>query len=324
MNCVQILTNGQYEMIFSKIAYAGSLLIAMPLVQAGLARPYPEKPLTADQIALEVYFSLHGMHQKNAVMKKTKGKIAVVLNRVLDKKVSVNTLEAFINNEFSDGITESKQLAIYKSGKMKGTGILMTSYIDGSRQPSIALWLPSVRKVRRMVAPSHADKWMGTNMTYGDVYLRRPEHEIHELLGITTFGNCLGSIKLSEREKTKRTESLPAGSCSPKGKEVYQLKSTTRFKGWWYDYRLTDIDTLTFSPYRSVFYKDGKQVKIIEADWKSLNKSDPRMVVPNYIYAKTIDSGQESMLIIPFETIEFNTDLPESFWSEKTLRKIKR
>jgi len=311
-------------MKYSKMLYIIILFITGHSAWADSIHPYPQKPLTADQIAHEVYLGLHGMHQKNAVIKKTKGKVAVVLNRTPGKNVSINTLEAFINNDFGDGVTESKQLAIFKSGKLKGTGILMTNYIDSARPPSISLWLPSMRKVRRMVAPNHADKWMGTNMTYGDVYLRKPEHEIHELLGTTTFGDCLSSMKLKESEKTKKTKNLPEGSCAPKGKEVYQLKSTTKFKDWWYDYHISDIDTQTFTPYRTVYFKDGKRVKFIEVDWRSLNKTDPRMTVPTYIYANSIDDGQESMLIIPFEVIELNTDLPANFWSERTLRKIKR
>lgn len=306
------------------ILYTITLLIFSHSISANSDHPYPEKPLTADQIAYQVYLGLHGMHQKNAAVRKAKGKVAIVLNRTPGKRVSINTLEAFINNNFDDGITESKQLAIFKSGKLKGTGILMTNYIDSARQPSISLWLPTMRKVRRMVAPNHSDKWMGTNMTYGDVYLRKPEHETHELIGITTFGDCLSSMQLKQSEKTKRTKSLPESSCAPKGKEVYQLKSSTKFKGWWYDYHITDIDVQTFAPYRSIYFKDGKQIKSIESDWKSLNKPDPRMLVPSYIYAKSFDDGQESMLVIPFDTIELNTDLPDNFWSERTLRKIKR
>lgn len=311
-------------MKYSKVIYISLLFIVSHPVCADSIHPYPEKPLTADQIAHQVYLGLHGMHQKNAAVRKTKGQAAIVLNRVPGKSVSVNTLEAFINNDFDDGITESKQLAIFKSGKLKGTGILMTNYIDSAKQPSISLWLPTMRKVRRMVAPNHADKWMGTNMTYGDVYLRKPEHETHELLGITTFNDCLSGMQLKQSEKTKRTKNLPETSCAPKGKKVYQLKSTTRFKDWWYDYHITEIDTQTFAPYRSVYFKNDKRIKSIHLDWKSLNKPDPRMLVPNYIYAKSMDNGQESMLVIPFDTIELNTDLPTSFWSERTLRKIKR
>jgi len=285
-----------------------SLMAALP-TQANSNHPYPEKPLKADQIAQQAYLVQHGMHMKNSIIRKTNGKVAMVLNRMPNKNVSVNILEASFKNDFNDGKTESKSLAIMKSGRLRGTGILMTHYIDNNRQPSISLWLPSLRKVRRMSVPNHADKWMGTNMTYGDVYLRKPEHEAHELLGMKTFADCLGR---------------PENSCRPKGKEVYQLKSTTKFKDWWYDYHLTDIDTQTFAAYRTVYFKEGKQIKTIEVDWKSLNLMDPRKIVPSYIYAKSMESGQESMLVIPFETIKLNTKLSASYWSEKTLRKIKR
>lgn len=311
-------------MNYTKTGLAIILLIVSVSSQANSAHPYPAKPLAADQIVQQAYLVQHGMHFKNSVVKKNKGKVAMVLNRMPEKSVSINIIEAFITSDFNDGKTESKSLAIMKSGRLRGTGILMTNYIDNDRQPSISLWLPSLRKVRRISLPNHADKWMGTNMTYGDVYLRKPEHEVHELLGTSTFDGCLGSMKLKDSEKTKTTKNLPQSSCTPKGKEVYQIKSTTKFKDWWYDYHISDIDTQSFAAYRTVYFKDGEQIKTIEVDWKSLNQTDPRKVVPSYIYSKSMDSGQESMLIIPFETIKLNTNLSARYWSEKTLRKIKR
>jgi hypothetical protein len=299
------------------------LFIALS-AQANSIHQEPEKPLSANQIAKEAYLVQHGMHFKNSVVKKSNGKSAMVLNRMPGKNVSVNIIEAFLNNDFNDGKTESKSLAIMKSGRLRGTGILMINYLDATRKPSISLWLPSLRKVRRISLPNHADKWMGTNMTYGDVYLRRPEHETHELLGTRILSGCLKSMILRSHEKTKTTKFLPEGSCSTQGKEVYQLKSSTKFKNWWYDYRITDIDRLTFATYQSVYIKDGKPVKTIEIDWRSVDPEKPGMIVPNYIYAKSVKGGQESMIFIPAETIKTNTKIRASFWTEKTLRKINR
>ena len=43
----------------------------------------------------------------------------------------------------------------------------------------------------------------GSNLTFGDVTLRKPHHETHELLGTETFSGCLGSVTLADDEKNR-------------------------------------------------------------------------------------------------------------------------
>ena len=185
----------------------------------------------------------------------------------------------------------------------------------------MVLWLPSLRKSRRISEPSHEDTWVGTNLTYGELVLRRPEHETHELLKQSVFNDCLLAMDLNQWEINRYTKKLPGPQCDHKGKKVYEVKSTTKFKDWWYDYHISYIDSKTFALYRTVYFKDGKKIKTVDIDWQSLDQPDPRIQFPRYIYALTHDSGIDSMIYVPRSTILLNQDLPDSFWSEKTLRK---
>ncbi|TNF95903.1 MAG: outer membrane lipoprotein-sorting protein [Gammaproteobacteria bacterium] len=292
--------------------------------------PIPEGPLTGDQIAEMVYEITHGELVKNAVSKRHKKEIAMVVNRAPSEKRKpgrkpvINTFETYINSSPEDPAIDTMQMALIKSGKVKGTGILYYGYTDKSKSGTLTFWLPALRKIRRMNEPAHEDNWIGTNLTYGELVLRRPEHEIHELLGEATFEDCLIAMKLEKWEINRYTKSLPGPQCGHKGKTVYRLKSTTKFKKWWYDYRISEIDKETFSVYRTVYFKKGKKIKTVVIDWQSLDQPDPRIKYPRYIYALTEtqdQNGMDSMVYVPRSTISLNVDIPDSFWSEKTLKK---
>jgi len=212
------------------------------------------------------------------------------------------------------------QMAIITSGKVKGTGILYVSFTDESKGGVISIWLPALRKIRRMNEPAHDDQWVGTNLTYGELLLRRPEHEVHELIDEKILGDCLLAMKLEPWEVNRYTKNLPGPQCVHKDKPVYVVKSTTKFKNWWYDYHISDIDKNTFALYRTVYFKDGEQIKTVVVDWQPLNQPDPRIIYPRYIYAITHTDGSDSMVFVPVSTITLNPDIPDEFWSEETLK----
>ncbi|MCU7916249.1 MAG: hypothetical protein KZQ65_10240, partial [Candidatus Thiodiazotropha sp. (ex Gloverina cf. vestifex)] len=105
------------------------------------------------------------------------------------------------------------------------------------------------------------------------------------------------------------------------------LKSTTKFKNWWYDYRISYVDTKSFADYRTLYFKNGELIKIIDRDWGLVNteeEGDPRALFWKYWYGLDLRTGHESLAVIPKKVVEYNSNRRNSFWTEKTLRKIKR
>ena len=285
--------------------------------------PYPSGTPTADQIAEQVFFvnQFHGFN-RYAITKKGKT-ITVLINQAQGKRPTSITVERFKKNDFANPAIRSKEIAIFRSGKLRGTGMLIVDFEDDSKSQSYSIWLPALRKIRRFGEPALDDAWGGTDFTFGDVILRKPFHDTHELLGTETFNDCLGII---ENVKNKWLPNPPPVSCEAKGKEVYKLKSTSTFKNWWYDYRVSYVDTKTFADYRTEYFKDGKQVKVIDRDWRPLGTEDPRQISWGYWYGKNLETGHETWAVIPKEIVIFGDQVKksDSFWSEKSLRKIKR
>ncbi len=282
--------------------------------------------LTGEQIAREVYRTAHGGLVDNAISRRVRNEVALVVNRAPlqmrenGRKPTVQTFDTYVNNKPQDPALQSQQMAILTSGKARGTGVLFTSFNDDGRRSTIAMWLPALRKIRRINEPAHEDVWFGTNLTYGELVLRRPEDERHELLGEGVMEECLAVMELAPAEITRYTRNLPGPQCGHKGKAVYQLKSTTKFVNWWYDYHISDIDKETFALYRTVYYKNGQPVKTVYIDWQSLDQPDPRIAYPRYIYAITHEDGKDSLVYVPRSTIALNVELPDAFWSEETLQ----
>ena len=297
---------------------------------------YPSGKLTdAASIISQVYFVNHFFGFKNYSIQKDRRTITVIVKKSEGKKPLTETVERYLNNDYlDDGAIRSRDLAIFRAGKLRGTGMLITDYDDDAKSQEYLLWLPALRKVRRFAQPAHDESWGGTDFTFGDVTLRKPMHESHELLGTQTLGMTLKSIDIPASEQTKLTKNLPGGTDEFSSAEVYKIKSTTRFSGWWYDYRISYVDTTTFADYHTEYFKNGEMIKFLDKNWQKIDgESDPRSLRWYVWYAKDLRNNHETLAYIPKKVTAVNQDSfkvgkkkysATKLWAESTLRKIKR
>jgi len=312
-----------------KITVAVLAVFGSSIASADVTRALaiPSGTPSADEIIDQVFFVNHFYAFDNYGIGKKGKKITVLINKSAGKKPTTITLERYLNNNYADDPSiKARDLAIFRSGKLRGTGMLITDFDEAGKNQSYAIWIPALRKIRRFAEPAHDDAWGGTDFTFGDVSLRKPHNETHELMGTENFKGCLGAVALKDNEKNKYTRKLPEAACQHDGKSVYKVKSTTKFDNWWYDERISYVDAKTFADYRTDYYKDGKHIKVIDRNWVPAdNASDPRQVVWGYWYGKTLATDHETWAVIPKEvTITNDTKKKQSLWTEKTLRKIRR
>jgi len=245
---------------------------------------------------------------------------------LLDRSPSGNLrrfrLERHLNNDYAgDAAEQARDLAVFRSGSLRGTGILVHVYRDSRRSLGFTIWLPELGKARRFAEPNQGDAWGGSNFTYGDIYLRRPEDETHELLEPAAFAGCLGAMLLQPGEES-RGIGPPPPRCDLDGKQMLRLQSRTRFSDWWYDRRIVWIDPLSHADYRSEYYRDGELVKVLDKDWRPA--TDQAAPVWQYWYARSPLTGQEGMAFAAAEAIRWNRDLDADLWSESRLRQLAR
>jgi hypothetical protein len=286
---------------------------------------YPKSNPSALEVMKNVYFVNHFYAFKNYSIGKERRDITVIVKKSKGEDPLTETVERYLNNSYDDGTIKAKDLAIFRSGKNRGLGMLITDYVDDDKSQLYLAWLPALRKIRRFAQPAHEDAWGGTAFTFGDVTLRKPLHETHEFLGKEKFSHETSAIELSKAERRGYLRFIPEASKENVGKDVYKVKSSTKFSGWWYDYRISYVDTKTFGDYRVEYFKDGKMVKILDKSWGTIaGQKDPRALRWASWYAKDLTTDFESMAYIPESITTFNTDVEASLWSESTLERIKR
>jgi hypothetical protein len=300
------------------------LLIVSPGILAGEKKlPYPATKPDAGEVARQVYFVNHFLAVRN-VRFGDRGQPVVLVDREGKGVPRVTTMVRRLNNDYRGGAIASRDLVIFTSGKLKGTGILVTDYADPKRPLGFSVWLPALRKIRRHAEPDQGDSWGGSLFTYGDIYLRRPADETHQLLEPAPFPGCLQPIELPEAQRNRHLRRLPPPRCDLEGKPMLRLQSHARFGNWWYDYRIIWIDPVSFADYRSEYYSGGKKIKVIDKDWRSMNLEDPRAQYWQFWSGFYLVDGRQGMAFVPEGQVYWNEAVRPGLWNESTLRRIKR
>jgi hypothetical protein len=303
----------------------GSCLLWATLAPAvGKDLPYPKGVPDADTIAQNVYFVNHAYAVRNLSQRQDGDRAAFMLIRAADGSTRLYTFERFLNNDYDDGVTKARDLAVFRSGNLRGTGILTTVHQDERKRQDVLVWMPALRKARRHAEPPLDDAWGGSNLTYADIYLRKPEHETHELLGRETFDACLDFPEPRGDLPGTLLRHAPEPRCDHKGRAAYKLKSTSRSPNCCYDYRIQYVDTTSFADYRTVYYQAEKPVKVLDKDWVSMGLADPRGQYARYWYARSLDSAVESLYAVPDGLTRWDTDTDPSLWTEAGLGRITR
>ncbi len=287
--------------------------------------PY-NKSANALEIMQQVYFVNHFYSFKNYGFGKKGQKIATLVMRDKGSKRPVTiAFERYLNNNINKEAINSKDLVIFRSGRLKKMGVLITDYIDNNKTQLYEIFMPSIRKIRKLSKPAQNDSWGGSDFTLGDIMLRKPKDETHELLDTAIFNGCIHSIKLPKEQRNKYTRKIKIkDDCALDNKKVYRIKSVYKLPNWWYDYRISIINAETFADNRIEFFKNGKKIKIIEKSWiPHKNNKEKRANLMKYWYAKTLETGHETFIYIPQKTIKINYKFKtKNLWSSKTLKKL--
>ena len=303
------------------------LLLIVTFLWGGVEQtlPYPDGDnKNADDIAKQIHFVNHQLYLKNQILKKKKRDTILIVRRAPGKKPYVLQAERYLNNDYTDGITKSKDMVIFVSGKMKGTGVLVTEYLDDERSLEMLLWLPALRKVRRMAEPSKNMGYSEADVAFmEESKLRRISDDNYVLMGTKSMTFNPGMMKLEKKDKNRLTKFLPT-EAEPVQADIYLLKATPKENAW-YDYRIDYVDRQHFTVYRTNYYKDDKAVKTIDRHWiKVEGIDDPRAYMWTYWYAIDPETKFETVNYIPAKIIESNQEIRASFWSPRTLQKLKK
>jgi len=314
-------------------------VVSAPAAGAVIGAALPPADPRGEEIIAQVWYVNHLRAVRNFGIVDTGAAIPYLVYKTRRDQYRFRTLERFLKNDHpaKSGVLSQDMAVFYFPQAIRGTGILITDFADPDRNQLLQIWLPALRKVRRFPEPNQDDAYAGSDWTYGDVSLRKPNDERHQLLRVEPFdaaaagGGEIHVIPIPEQVRPDFVAYVPTSSSEFRGRECYVVKSSTKFDDFWYDYRVSWVDRETFADYRTLYYKDGALVKIIDRNWQPMRAyppngdvADPRAQYWSLWYGKTLATGHESMAVIPPGSARWNADFPDSTWSEAQLRRLRR
>jgi outer membrane lipoprotein-sorting protein len=133
------------------------------------------------------------------------------------------------------GDTEKSIMFFQTPADVKNTSFMNWSY-DGDKADDQWIYLPALKKVKRISSDSKSDYFMGSDFTYDDLGDRKLNADNHKLL----------------REETKN------------GKLCYVVESKSKDEDYMYSKTITWIDKSTFVGVQKEFYdEDAELLKIL-------------------------------------------------------------
>ena len=185
---------------------------------------------------------------------------------------------------------DSKSLMFFQSpADVKGTGFLQYDYDDPDKEDDRWLYLPALKKVRRISGSSKNDYFMGTDFTYDDMGNRAVDEDHHKLL---------------------REEEVDSLTC-------WVLESTPKDKDYMYSRTVRWIRQDALLPVKVEFYdRHGNLLKVLTIT--DIRKQDGFWTM----FRMEMDNLQEKhKTILEIEEIHYNVGLKDNLFRVSTLER---
>ena len=201
-------------------------------------------------------------------------------------KTRVRTLLMYLKDYGKD----SKSLMYFQSpGDVKGTGFLAWDYDDPEKDDDQWLYLPALKKSRRISSSSKNDYFMGTDFTYDDMGDRNVDEDTHALL---------------------KEEELDGHAC-------WVLESKPKDEDYMYSRRVSWIRQDALVAVKVEFYdKRGSLLKILTVP--DVKKQDD-IWTPFKMEMENVQKNHKT--IIEIEEVQYNIGVKDSMFRVSTLER---
>ncbi|MDR2303756.1 MAG: outer membrane lipoprotein-sorting protein [Treponema sp.] len=191
---------------------------------------------------------------------------------------------------FKDYGDTDKILMVFQSPRdVAGTGYLSFSYDDESRDDDMWLYLPAMRRVRRITGSGKNDDFMGTDFTYEDMGSRSLARDTFAFQGEESIDGTACRI----------VEAKPKDRNDPYGRRVIWVRK--------------DSDIIAAADY---YDRQGKLLKTLRVS--GIQKIDDIWTV---LKMEMINVQNKHSTLIEMSEIQFNIPLDDTLFSVTTLER---
>lgn len=249
-----------------------SLIAAFTMLLFG--SQYANAQMSGQQIMEKVYFNPTGDD--------TQGELTMTLinNRGEQR---VRNLSQFIKN---DDKVEKKIMFFLSPADVRNTSFMNWSYTDG-RADDQWIYLPALRRVRRISSDSKGDYFMGSDFTYDDLGDRHPNMDTHKIL---------------------REETID-------GKACYVVESVPKDANYMYSKTITWVMKDNFLGLKREFYDDrGRLLKTL-----SLKNYDRISGFWTILEVEMHNVQRNHRTNMNFTNVKKNQGIPDSKFTERSM-----
>lgn len=210
-----------------------------------------------------------------------------------------------ILNRPSDDLDYKDLIILTAPQNVKGLSVLTWSYLNPKKDQDIWLWLPSLRKVRRISQAEADDAAFGSDFTQEELTSRRWDDETYTYIG---------------EKKFEGFKSPYNGQIYHAGQDCYVVEARPKRKNWYYSKRIVWLHKQFGGKiFDEIYDPNGRKYKVILTvyDYNPDTKCIPQV----HLECHNLITG--SSTVSEISGVKFNTGIDENFLSEKTLMRTK-
>jgi hypothetical protein len=203
----------------------------------------------------------------------------------------------------SDDVSYKDSVMFTQPTSVKGLATLTWNYINPNRDQDVWLWLPSLRKIRKVSAGQADDSFMGSDFTNEEITSRRFEDETYKLIGEENF---------------KGYNSLYDGKVYHKDEPVYVIECMPKTNPWYYSKRITYVSkNFGGNILDEIYDPNGTMYRTLFRGWIIIDVNGKEYPAQNRVEGHDLRTGHKTVII--FDEIKFDQGLSEDIFTQKTL-----
>ena len=187
------------------------------------------------------------------------------------------------------GDLEKKIMFFTAPADVRNTSFMNWSYTEENRGDDQWIYLPALKKIKRISSDSKSDYFMGSDFTYDDLGDRQPMEDTHTLL---------------------REETLD-------GQETFVVESIPKDKEYMYSRTVTWIVKDSWIGLKKEFYDEDEDLLKILTVNEQLESAG--VIILTNVKMTNVQSGQST--VMSFSNVEVNTGLADNTFTERIMRR---
>jgi len=203
----------------------------------------------------------------------------------------------------SDGVAYKDITVMTGPMQFKGIGILSWTYMNPAKEQDAWIWLPTLKKVRKISASEGDDSFLGSDFSVEDISTRRFEDETYKLIKEDNFsGYTSDFLKKSYYQ----------------GTPCYVIEATPKRAKWYYAKRIIWVD----KQYGTNIYEEKYDAKGNKFQymfrWYQIFKVDGKEY-PMQMVIEGEDLRKGHRTVITNDTVDIDKGISEEQFTERML-----